>query len=329
MPLTTASPGRYPLFMRMFGHAILFLASQFLLPTQAWAEDNPTPQAAPPDLLKMKNGGMLRGTILELVPGQFVVIQTATGEQRKIPMTEVDYVGPASGVPGTPAPPAQKSADTPPVDDKLRPLVTIGGPEANLRFSASEGQEVTLHLRTSEAHGSQGVVATGYSRLCTAPCSMSMRAGSYRFALSQGENSPIEVKEPITIKDGDQLVAKYTSKRSKAIGWTAYGMSAMSVGLGVFLWGVFARTGGCEYRGYQGDCITEERGDPVRMTIGALLFTSGAIASTYAMFQTDRVSITVQPGIAGLRGGEVLGRVSSLRESVVPMWQGLSLAGQF
>jgi hypothetical protein len=65
------------------------------------------------------------------------------------------------------------------------------------------------------------------------------------------------------------------------------------------------------------------------MTIGALLFTSGAIASTYAMFQTDRVSITVQPGIAGLRGGEVLGRVSSLRESVVPMWQGLSLAGQF
>src|SRR3954471_22558833 len=50
---------------------------------------------AAPDVVRLKNGGMLRGTISELVPGGDVVLITATGEERRFAMRDVDYAGPA------------------------------------------------------------------------------------------------------------------------------------------------------------------------------------------------------------------------------------------
>lgn len=54
------------------------------------------PAAIPPDVVLQKDGGMLRGTISELIPGDVVVITLSSGEQRRIAMANVEYAGPAS-----------------------------------------------------------------------------------------------------------------------------------------------------------------------------------------------------------------------------------------
>lgn len=43
----------------------------------------------PPDVVHMKNGGMLRGTISEKIPGERVVITLPNGEERTVPMKDV------------------------------------------------------------------------------------------------------------------------------------------------------------------------------------------------------------------------------------------------
>jgi hypothetical protein len=51
--------------------------------------------AAPPsDLVRLKNGGMVRGSIIELVPGSFVVVELKNGETRRFEMNDVEYAGP-------------------------------------------------------------------------------------------------------------------------------------------------------------------------------------------------------------------------------------------
>jgi hypothetical protein len=49
-----------------------------------------------PDVVRLKNGGLLRGTISELVPGDFVSIVLITGESRKVPYADVQYAGSSS-----------------------------------------------------------------------------------------------------------------------------------------------------------------------------------------------------------------------------------------
>src|SRR5688572_540615 len=58
----------------------------------------------PPDIVRLRNGGMLRGTIVELKPGETVEILLLNGETRKIPMADVEYAGPAETPPEEPMP---------------------------------------------------------------------------------------------------------------------------------------------------------------------------------------------------------------------------------
>jgi hypothetical protein len=58
------------------------------------ASTEPTRPVAAKDVVKLKSGGLLRGTIAELVPGEFVVIVLITGETRRIAASEFDYAGP-------------------------------------------------------------------------------------------------------------------------------------------------------------------------------------------------------------------------------------------
>jgi hypothetical protein len=51
----------------------------------------------PPDIVKTRAGGFIRGTIVEKDPDGEVVIRTATGDLRRISMSEVEYAGPVQG----------------------------------------------------------------------------------------------------------------------------------------------------------------------------------------------------------------------------------------
>src|ERR1700710_814517 len=62
------------------------------LPSSSAPVGGPTaaPGAKPvtaPDVIRLKSGGMLRGTISELVPGGDVVLITVAGDMRRVPMS--------------------------------------------------------------------------------------------------------------------------------------------------------------------------------------------------------------------------------------------------
>lgn len=178
------------------------------------------------DLVRLKNGGMLRGTISELVPGDTVTIVTTSGKTREIKMSEVDYAGPADRDPQATAKPSTEPSAVPTETasdaSKTEPLVTVSGQRADLQLS-SEPSNVTFHRQSGSAIavGARGAaVAVAYDRLCTAPCKVSLPAGTERFALSRGNEFPI-FAEPVEIPPGpSQLVGSFKSRSGVRIaGW--------------------------------------------------------------------------------------------------------------
>jgi len=199
--------------------ACLALAVCGLVTTRAVAQEAPPAQAATaaPDIVRLRDGSMVRGTIAELVAGQHVVLITLTGETRTYPMAEVDYAGPASGATAapasTPAPAATPAGRSPTAqgDGETRPFVTVHAGEARLRLLGTE-PGLTYHVRTGTATAtgySGGAVAAvradAYTEICTAPCDASLPNGSHTLALSREEGTPIsagriEVGGPTTLE---------------------------------------------------------------------------------------------------------------------------------
>jgi hypothetical protein len=193
--------------------------------------------AADPDVVRLKNGGMLRGKISELIPGDTVTIVTVTGKTREIKMSEVDYAGPAAKDPqGTAAekPVAEKANEKTAAEDdsedvaasnkegKPQSYVTVHGKEARLHVVSTE-PGITLHRQASAAFATGGGVsafATGYERMCTAPCDVSLPAGTETLALSRGDKPPISA-EPVTLPPGNSEVRASFESRSglRVAGW--------------------------------------------------------------------------------------------------------------
>jgi len=184
-------------------------------PCVALAQDEPgAPRAnavpaAAPDVVKLKNGGLVRGTISELVPGQAVSIITALGDVRRYPMSEVEYAGPATGI-------TQSSASA--------------GGSKKVALEA-EGKEITFHRRTSSAVSSGAAVAVSagsglgvgvapyrssaatFMPLCLAPCAMGIAPGTYYLALSKEDGEPVADNHPLVVDESTtKIVGDYESR---------------------------------------------------------------------------------------------------------------------
>jgi hypothetical protein len=158
--------------------------------TTALADDAPPPATAPAvsisDVVKLKNGAIFRGTILELVPNDHVDLKTASGETKRFPMSDVAYAG-VSDTPSPPPPPRAAEA--------TRPLVTVSATEVPVHF-VGDSSDIAFHLRTGDATATNGrayIVASSYTKICEAPCDAKIASGKYRFAVSQGGGQPIEM----------------------------------------------------------------------------------------------------------------------------------------
>ena len=55
----------------------------------------------PPDVVRLRGGGLVRGTIIEHLPGGPVHIQLVTGEERRIEADQVEWAGPATEMPSS------------------------------------------------------------------------------------------------------------------------------------------------------------------------------------------------------------------------------------
>jgi hypothetical protein len=206
--------------------------------TAAPAPAPPEAPVTPPDIVILRNGGMLRGTIAELVPGSYVVVTLATGESRRIPMVEVTYAGPTANAPSAapaPVPAIPGPFAQPPAVDQGVPIRFLG-----------EQESLTLHRHVGTATGfgwsgsnSFSMLAYSYSAICSAPCESALPAGGHRLAVSRESGTPVDAGM-VQITGPGTLTGSYTSRRGLRIaGWitlaagTAVGMAiAMGGGFG-------------------------------------------------------------------------------------------------
>lgn len=168
------------------------------------APSTPEPCTAP-DIVRLKDGGLLRGQISELVPGGTVTIVTITGGTRVLKMADVVYAGPTAqdsqaALPPAPPPPGQQGA----ADGQYRPYVTVHAPEARIRFRSTE-DGITFYRHASSVYSegrSVSVYSRGYEQICTAPCEASLPSGKEMIAIGHGNAEPTDVSQ-VTLPPGD------------------------------------------------------------------------------------------------------------------------------
>jgi hypothetical protein len=179
---------------------------------------------APPDIVLFKDGGLLRGTIVELHPNGTVIIKTLSGENRTFDMSQIRYAGPTVQAPSVP-PAFQLFAP------KTEPWVFSGERLAPLTFAAQNGtQQLTLHIHVGQftvgsALGRRYTV-NQYTRVCSAPCTTWLRPDLYHLALSANGGSPVGVSAPIRIEGKTELIGRYDSyETARAAGWWLFALS--------------------------------------------------------------------------------------------------------
>jgi hypothetical protein len=190
-------------------------------------------QTAPPDVVRKKDGGMVRGVIVEKDPKGSVTIMLPSGETRSIAMADVEYAGSTSEEPKksdapiaptappvtpTPAPPAHVSpfgSATPNVG------VDVVGREPNL----------VLYARRDvlRAPGGARPPAEQLRPLCTTPCKVALPVGRYVLGVSNDGSAPAPTA-PVLIERESRLEVGVDPHRGQHIGgWITFGVS---LGLG-------------------------------------------------------------------------------------------------
>jgi hypothetical protein len=185
-------------------------------PAEPDVEPTPPPVSELKDLVRLKGGSLIRGVIIELLKGESVTITSASGKTRTFPMAEVEYAGPASEDPGTETPVATSkkrepkrvhaAAERDTDENESKPYVTVHSNEARL-WLRSNPPNLTFHRHSATAVG-----VKGFSRICTAPCEVSLPAGTETLGLSGEDQKVVEV-DPVTIPEGNhELRGKFVDR---------------------------------------------------------------------------------------------------------------------
>lgn len=160
------------------GRASFFasLLAAMLVPAVAHADDEEVPPLPPPsgattatasttvDAVHLRNGGLYRGRVTEIVPGDHVTVIVAPGgETKRIPWPEVDRVIVAS----TPVPAAPTAAAPAPT------TAPMNGPRARVHITAPK--QVILYRRAAGT--------SSFVQACTSPCDLELPINdTYRLA---------------------------------------------------------------------------------------------------------------------------------------------------
>lgn len=191
---------------------------------------------AAPDLVRLKNGSMLRGTIGELVANDHVTVITVTGETRRFSLAEVTYAGPASEAPApaaivTPAAAPAKSDAAARHGGNMKPDVASGAEagKARLRLSANS-PNVTFYMNTGQVRGGFTGYVSGswhrpdelmfgeissryYKRLCTAPCTATLPEGRHDLALGVDDDI-VSSENKLDLRGDMDIRGEYVDKSS-------------------------------------------------------------------------------------------------------------------
>jgi hypothetical protein len=193
-------------------------AATFLIPSMAHAQD------AGADTVVLKDGGMLKGTLIEILPGDHATMTLANGQNAKIRWDVIDHIV-RNGVPLNPAqtPTTQTTqvAQPPPAD------------QGNV-FIHIDGGDVDLEMETQNGAPTGKRVTGAWATMCSSPCDQEVPlGGSYRLAGS-GVRASRAFKLIGRAGDHVTITADPSSK-----GAFAGGIVLISVGVPVFVIGCF------------------------------------------------------------------------------------------
>lgn len=251
---------------------------------------------APIDVVVLKDGGLVRGTISELKTGGDVTIVTVTGETRKIAMSDVTYAGPASRMPAAPGEPVPASPQEAP-RPAATPLLTVNATGAPLTLRSTQS-DVTFHVRTGTASGAttSGALDTGgrigggvgtvtvssWTPICTAPCTATIASGSYTLGLSRGTGPVVAHEDLVRVNGPTTLSGAYKSRLGARI--AGYVVLALGLGAGGYLM-VHAN----------GNDDSEE------LAAGGAITALSLVAGIVLVTRGDDAVIKLIPGTAGTR----------------------------
>jgi hypothetical protein len=141
------------------------MGAMALAPAVAHAQELSTPPA-PPDSVVLRNGGLIRGRIQEILPGDHLTIAMDTGEMRRVSWAEVErvIVATSTRIPPmprttdvTPAVPAPRPPPPPPPPPMRGPLVWV---------HITAPQHVTLNRRLDQG--------ADWVKACDSPCDVEL-----------------------------------------------------------------------------------------------------------------------------------------------------------
>jgi hypothetical protein len=259
-------------------------------PTLAFAQGEPAPAAAPAsprpsaggtDVIDLKDGGILRGTIIDAIPNGHARIQLATGEIATVPWQDISKIErgatPPAAAPGTPAP-----TPTPPPAAAQMVWVHVDGAD-----NAKIEQDRTGDGQTWEP-------------ICTAPCDKALpNAYSYRvtgegirdsapFTLSGAANS----RETVNVNEGSK-------------GGFVLGIVSTAVGGGVLVIGLFVVLIAAASRSIDSTDGVSTSGDTGAETVGWIMSaagTAGLVGGIVLIVSNARTRVSQDSGPATTTG---------------------------
>jgi hypothetical protein len=286
------------------------------------------------DVVMLNNGGLIRGTIEELVPDDYVVIVTRSGDSKRYPMSDVHYAGPADDAPsisGTAAKESEPGDDNAEEADtrkegKVRPLVTLHSEASKVTFK-TDPPNYKVYLRSGSA-AARGIVVQGYDELCTAPCTATIPAGTHTFAVSEAKGAPREA-DPVKIPPGtSQLDIEYVSHAASQ--WLGLGVMVVGASVGTYMLvaGFLDEEEVCSGEDAFGnpECTEEPSTNWTMVGLG-LGITVGGLVAGAVIWQDDEINTRV----SGRSGARVAGigtapRLAPRRRGWAP---GLRVRGKF
>lgn len=182
-----------------------------------------------PDIVRLRDGSFVRGTIVERTEGVQVSIQTVTGDVRTFPMADVTYAGPDQSQ--VPAPPqyqgAYPSQPPPPMPAPGTVQLTFTGTAPGLMAQRLTGT-ATASVWTGRGVGFARVDA--FEPLCLAPCQIAVQPGTYQFGISQGEGNAVRARGgPFTVTSDMAFELDFESRDGlRVLGWLTFTLSAVA-----------------------------------------------------------------------------------------------------
>ena len=173
---------------------VVTLTAGLLVSSSAFAQEEEPPPLPPPassggttatptttatiDSVHLRNGGLYRGRVTEIVPGDHVTVVIDKGETKRVPWAEIDRVIVAStAMPAPPTPGAAAPATAP----LPAPMV---GPRA--RVHVTSPRNVILYRRPAGS--------TAWVQACTSPCNQELPIGDMYRVTGNGVSASKEFR---------------------------------------------------------------------------------------------------------------------------------------